>query len=241
MFNRVWADIVPNSSEHRFPENFEWINVFDSADLVAGAIEDTPAGCREPINYRFTSGNLIIWAHTHYLRYAAHRRNVLLGATFRWMLTPNEKFEPSVQMLVPAPPGDHGSPSHRAYVATQCFAFMVVGAAFWPFSAQLILNIFQGIWDRILNVFLPKYVPDGKVTGWFQAHNPFWFLNDWLDRNLSINTEMEHDLGVIGSVWMTIALLIIVCTALRYLIERPMGPRNNSSRARTAVFADADD
>lgn len=68
----LWPQIVNiNNDKAVFPEDFEWINVFDHTDPVAGkltAYENAMGTGKSPKNFPYKAHWLLLWSHVRYLK-----------------------------------------------------------------------------------------------------------------------------------------------------------------------------
>lgn len=104
-FAHMWPAIVNlNQQEQVFPNSFEWINVYDPTDPVAGPVDffhpKTSSNSSHqwippyPKDYPYKAKGWHLLSHLNYLTYEAKRTDRLINHIARWLLS-EESFENS--------------------------------------------------------------------------------------------------------------------------------------------------
>jgi len=87
-FATLWPAIVPlNLDEGVFNESFEWINVYDPTDPVAGKIVsfDPLATGPHPQNVSYKAGGVHLLSHILYLAFRQNKDDTLVNAVAEWL------------------------------------------------------------------------------------------------------------------------------------------------------------
>ncbi len=98
-FGVVWPAIVPiNKDNSVFSADFEWINVYDPTDPVAGKTQYFDLenyGGKKPIEIAYKAGSIHLLSHIKYLTYNPKRKNPLVKQVAYWLLEGDNFKQPS--------------------------------------------------------------------------------------------------------------------------------------------------
>ncbi|MEA5534746.1 hypothetical protein [Crocosphaera sp. XPORK-15E] len=102
-FGLVWPAIVPvNKDNTVFNSKFEWLNVYDPTDPVAGRtalFNFTTAGNKQqPQEIAYKAEGIHLLSHVEYLNYNPSRKTPLVKQLSDWLLT-GEQFQPAPESL----------------------------------------------------------------------------------------------------------------------------------------------
>ena len=94
-FAFLWPQIVNvNNDNAVFAKCFEWINIFDHTDPVAGQLDSFPNACgqgRGPRNFAYKACWLLLWSHKRYLKGGANPDSAS-RRLLDWILDGETKF-----------------------------------------------------------------------------------------------------------------------------------------------------
>lgn len=89
-FGVVWPAIVPiNKDNSIFSADFEWINIYDPTDPVAGKtkyFDLVNYGGKKPIEIAYKAELIHLLSHIEYLTYNSNRKNPLVKQVAYWLL-----------------------------------------------------------------------------------------------------------------------------------------------------------
>ncbi|MFN9176577.1 MAG: hypothetical protein ACK58N_19255, partial [Synechocystis sp.] len=98
-FGVVWPAIVPiNKDNSVFSADFEWINVYDPTDPVAGKTQYFDLenyGGKKPIEIAYKAELIHLLSHIEYLNYNPNRKNSLVKQVAYWLLEGDKFKQPS--------------------------------------------------------------------------------------------------------------------------------------------------
>jgi hypothetical protein len=91
-FALLWPAIVPlNLDRDVFHNNFQWLNVYDPTDPVAGQTQPFQHnGSSSPIDIAYKTKSFHLLSHTKYLTFSKDDRNPLVSEVADWLLTGNK-------------------------------------------------------------------------------------------------------------------------------------------------------
>ncbi len=100
-FSALWPNIVRTNPSSAFNESFEWINVFDETDPVAGPLNDfsPPPGESKsgPQNFAFTAYPVLLLSHLHYLDFKNINDGRLVNRLCSWCVDGGQFPKPNDQ------------------------------------------------------------------------------------------------------------------------------------------------
>lgn len=93
-FASLWPPIVPiNEDKDVFHKDFQWINIYDPTDPVAGETQpfrsrpDQPTHVSEPIDIAYKADSFHLISHTTYLNFSNSHRNALVDKIAEWIFS----------------------------------------------------------------------------------------------------------------------------------------------------------
>jgi hypothetical protein len=102
-FAAIWPKVVPLNSKDPavFPRDFEWVNVYDPTDPIAGYLDafdprsPTP-GTAKPENVGYRASPWLLFSHLRYLDRRKGDCGTLVRHVAEWLLDPKMKFVPTI-------------------------------------------------------------------------------------------------------------------------------------------------
>lgn len=161
-FAYLWPMIV---AQHRdrtaFRDDFEWINVFDPTDPVAGAIDSFQSIEKEregnaarpwPANYGYSAFPLLLLSHINYLRFKAAKKGRLVNRLADWIVSGKPFDQTDADPNFWMRPGIDDGAIFRRY-AMQALQWLIAGAGVTAAFAGVILatSPYFGMQDWLLD------------------------------------------------------------------------------------------
>ena len=163
-FGVVWPAIVPINKNHKvFNSNFEWLNVYDPTDPVAGKTTffnfKTTGNKQQPQEIAYKAEGIHLLSHIEYLTFNPSRKTPFVKQLAYWILEGNS-FQP-------------GAPSLGWPQASVIQVYSTIRILIWVIAAVLI-SLFL---DLLVNFVLPESIEAIlRDIPYLDFTNPFTYI-----------------------------------------------------------------
>jgi hypothetical protein len=173
-FADLWPGIVPANTQPVFPDNCQWINIFDPSDPVASQVKGVfPDNCPNAcyigpprlVDIAYKAEGLHLISHTQYLTYNPSKQNSLVRHLVSWMLGDDREFSPPEK---PTPEPEKPTPEWRK-------------TPVWKWFSLLCLSLTYGIQVSVIELvnflsWVVRVLSFGSVQIYLNQRSPW--LND---------------------------------------------------------------
>jgi hypothetical protein len=222
-FAHAWPATIPMSKAFAVTTDFQWLNIYDAADIVASPLSSfkiTTADSNEvePINISTRSHSFIAFSHTHYFhtKNLDDAKNRVGFSILEWLIGDQRNFHECAKKVGFRLNSSTKEDRRRFSIAIQCFVALFIGIVLWPRAMALILNIIRKIIVLIISLV------DGA------ASNEFDRATEFIEEKLqdpAVLLNFKLDIQII--LWT--ALFLLACAFIHFVIEAARSLRNERS------------
>lgn len=215
-FAHTWPATIPISKHFPASGDFEWINIFDAADIVASKLtsfNNIAAGLNgpiSPVNISTKSHSFIAFSHTHYLHTKGQSdQESKVGFTLlEWMIGNDRQFlscaeRQGLQLTLP-----HQASARRLSIGAQFVLALMLGFLLWPKAIAILLGFVYKLPKIIIGLFSMEW-----ANNYEEMTSSFAYALQ--------ETSFTLDFALDAQIVLYTGLVLFVFASMRYLLIRP--------------------